>query len=437
MKSKESAKFKKNLLSMGLMYAANYALPLITMPYVARILGPDKFGLVNYSQAYIQYFGLLVNFGFELSASRRVAANREDNNQIEAIFNETLFTKIALLLLGTVLFGLITLAVPSFRTEAYLHSATFITCVAYCLYPTWLYQGMEDMTKTAVFNVIMKLLFTGLIFLLVHTESDYVYHNLSISVGQVVIASIALFVAIRKYGIHLQMPGFAKIIEVIQKYKLFFFSTVVVNLYTGTNAFILGLLAAPEHIGYFSSAHRIVMIGCLFITGAFGQAFYPYIAREFSVSRENGIKIVSKALPRLVLFTVLMSISIYFLADFTINLLFGKAFKQAVIILKILAFQPLIISVNNLLGVQTMLNIQLERYFYRITLGGAVIGTMLNFILVPYFFEVGTAYAWLITELFISICMYLILQSNGVRILPQSFSMIMKTKVSYPKTIKQ
>ncbi|ADB42358.1 flippase [Spirosoma linguale] len=413
MKSRETSKFKKNLMSMGLMYVANYALPLLTMPYVARVLGPDKFGLVNYSQSYIQYFGLLVNFGFELSASRRIAASRGDKEATDTIFNETLFTKITLLGISFILFLFITLAVPSFWAERYLHIATFVTCVSYCLYPTWFYQGMEDMTKTAIFNVLMKFFFTSLIFLMVKTENDYVYHNLAISVGQVIIAVIALFVAIRKYRIVVVVPAITKIVTVIKTYRLLFFSTVVVNLYTGTNIFILGMLSTPNHVGFFSSAHKVVIIGCLFVTGAFGQAFYPYIAREFSTSRSKGLKIVKKIIPKIASLTALLSIGIFIVADYIIKILFGAAFEDAVIVLRILAFQPFIISISNLLGVQTMLNLQLDKVFYKITLGGAILGTALNFILVPYYFEIGTACAWVITELAIAIAMYFSLRENG------------------------
>lgn len=402
---------------MGLMYTANYALPLLTMPYVARVLGPDKFGLVNYSQAYIQYFGLLVNFGFELSASRRIAAKRGDDLAIESIFNEILFTKVTLLIIAFILFLFTTILVPSFWAERHLHIATFITCIAYCLYPTWLYQGMEDLTKTAVFNVVMKLFFTALIFLLVRTENDYVYHNLSISIGQVIIAVLALFVALKKYRLQIQLPSFTKIIEVIQACKLLFFSTVVVNLYTGTNVFLLGLLTSPKHVGYFSSAHKIIIIGCLFVTGAFGQAFYPYITREFSLNRDNGLRIVGQILPKIAFLTALLSICVLFMADYIIVLLFGSSFKSAVLVLRILAFQPFIISISNLLGVQTMLNLKLDKLFYRITLVGALVGTSLNFVLVPYYFEVGTAWAWVITELFIVIAMIYSLKNRGFNFL--------------------
>ncbi len=175
-------RFAVNVASLFSVQIANFLLPLLTVPYVVRIIGPDKLGLLNFSQAYVTYFSLLINYGFDMAAVRAIAANRQDQAATNRIFSQVLAGKALLWVVSTVIFTAVTLGSPEFRGHLLLHVCTYLVCIGTVLSPFWLYQAMEDLGRVAIFNLAVKLVFSLSVFLLIRHADDYLYQNLAISV---------------------------------------------------------------------------------------------------------------------------------------------------------------------------------------------------------------------------------------------------------------
>ena len=149
---------------------------------------------------------------------------------------------------------------------------------------------------------------------------------------------------------------------------------------------------------------------------ALNQAFFPIAARAFGVSAQEGLQLVQRVFVPLVVFLCLVSLGLWIVAPFFISAFYGHAFVTAIPVLRTAALLTVTIGISNLLGFHVMLNLRMDRAFFVITSVGSVIGIGLNFLLIRTHAELGSTYAWVITESYITLAMYAYLRIRGIRI---------------------
>jgi PST family polysaccharide transporter len=406
-----------NVASLFSVHVANMLLPLLTVPYIVRIIGPERLGLLNFSQAYVAYFTLLINYGFELAAVRAIAARRSDRAFVDQVFSEVMTGKALLWLLSTLIFAGLTYSVPEFRQHAGLHVCTYLSCLGIVLFPIWLYQAMEDLGRVAVFNLVVKVLFSVSVFALIREPADYVYQNLALSLAQLVVGVVALAVALRRFGVTFRLPTAAQLARRFREDSSIFFSSLMITLYASSNVFLLGLLANAYDVGIFAAGTRLESIARSFVGLALNQAFFPVVASAFGQSREQGLRVVRTTVFPLMALMVLVSAGLWLIAPLFITLFYGAEFTNAIAVLRVVALLPLTIGLSNLLGFHTMLNLRMDRAFFVITALGSVIGLGLNGLLIQRFGYLGAAYAWVITEVYVTLTMYGYLRYRGVQVI--------------------
>ncbi|SFE65217.1 oligosaccharide flippase family protein [Spirosoma endophyticum] len=423
-------RFAINVVSLFSVNVANMLLPLLTVPYVVRIIGPERLGLLNFSQAYVAYFTLLINYGFEMSAVRTIAANRTDKALVNRTFSEVIAGKTLLWILSTLVFAGITWFTPDFRSHIVLHTCTYITCIGVVLFPIWIYQAMEDLGRVAMFNLGVKILFTLSVFLLIRQPDDYIYQNLSISVAQVVVSVVALYVALRRFDLTFTWPSIAQLITRFREDSTLFFSSVMITLYAGSTVFLLGLLGNAYDVGIFSAGSRLEGIARSFVSLGLNQAFFPIVASAFGSGREDGLRVVRTTFFPLVAFMTVVSLVLWVIAPVFITLFYGDKFHDAILVLRIVSLLPILIGVSNLLGLHTMLNLRMDKAFFRITAIGSVVGLALNSLLIQKMGFIGAAYAWVAAEAYIALSMYVYLRSKGVQVVQLAY---MREAISFSK----
>jgi O-antigen/teichoic acid export membrane protein len=405
-----------NVASLFSVHVANMLLPLLTVPYIVRIIGPERLGLLNFSQAYVAYFTLLINYGFELAAVRAIAARRSDRAFVNAIFSQVMTGKALLWGVSTVVFAAVTFYVPEFRQHAGLHVCTYLSCLGVVLFPIWLYQAMEDLGRVAIFNLVVKVLFSVSVFALIREPDDYVYQNLALSVAQLVVSVVALGVALRRFGLRFSLPTAGALGRRFREDSSIFASSLMITLYASSNVFLLGLLANPYDVGLFAAGTRLEGIARSFVGMALNQAFFPIVAGAFGQSRAQGLRVVRTTFVPLMVLMVLISAGLWLIAPVFITLFYGPEFAEAIAVLRVVALLPMTIGLSNLLGFHTMLNLRMDRAFFVITALGSVIGLGLNVLLIQRFGYLGAAYAWVITEVYITLTMFGYLRTKGIRI---------------------
>lgn len=407
----------KNVFSLWIVQVSNYVFPFLTVPIVSRIIGPDKLGVINWAAAFMAYFTILINFGFDLSATRAIAAQRDNLQERNRIFNEVISAKMLLFAASVVLFVISLFAFPQLRDEKQVAVYSFILCFAWVITPNWLYQGMQELSRIAMFNLITKMLFTVVILLVVRHKQDYVWQPLAISIAQIAVGIYSFAFAVRRYHIKVQITRLKPVLNLLWNERIIFFSMVVVNLYTTTNIVLLGFWQNPLQVGYYTAGWRLIMIIQQMIAIPLGQALFPFVGTAFSQAKEKGLYVIKQLFPIVTVLTGVASLLLFVFAELAIKVIYGDKFLPSITVFRILAFVPMIITWSNLLGIQTMLNLKMDKIFFRITAGGAVISVLLNVLLVGRFGYLGTAWCWLLSELFITATMFTVLTRQGIKVI--------------------
>lgn len=414
-------KLVRNFFSLSLVQFANNVLPLLTVPVIVRIIGPDKFGAINFAAAVVTYFSLLINYGFDLTATRAIARAPHDREERNRVFSDILFAKIFLLSLSLLIFLPSLFLVPSMAADKELFIFTYIACFSLVITPNWLYQGLQELHQVAVFNFIAKLLFTISILFIVRREEDYALQPLILSLSQVAVGLCSFIWAVRKYNITIIPVGVKKIFKLLWTEKMIFFSMIVVTLYTTTNTIILGLVQTNKDVAFYTAGWKLIMIMQTFVSLPLRLSLFPFIGESFGKSKADGIAKVSQLIPFITIFTAVSGALIWVLAPWMIQMFYGSEFGEAATVLRILCFVPLILALGDLFGIQTMINLKMDKQFFNITLLGAGVGLILNYFLSRQSGATGTAWAWLLTEIFITSCMWIFLCSRKIQLLKISY----------------
>ena len=172
-KSKDGKTVFANFGYLSLLQVAGYVFPLISMPYLARVIGAEGFGKIAFASAIVVWIQTISDWGFNLTATRDVAQNRDNKELVSIIFSNVLWARSILTLLSGIILLLVVLLVPYLRENADIIFVTFLLVPGYILFPEWFFQAIEKMKYTTFFNLFLKLVFTVAVFVFIHKREDY------------------------------------------------------------------------------------------------------------------------------------------------------------------------------------------------------------------------------------------------------------------------
>jgi PST family polysaccharide transporter len=381
---------------------------------VSRIIGPAKYGTINFAAAYVAYFTLLISYSFDFSATRKISKDPDNLENRNRVFSEVFYTQCVLFILSTIAFVILLYTLHGLRENKSVVIFSYLLCISTLFTQNWLFQAMQDLSKVALFNLISKILFTVAILMVVRKNEDYIWQPLIISVVQGVIAIWSFTWAFKKYNIKLIKLPLKRCWEVIKEERIIFFSLVFVNLYSSTNTVILGLFQNAAQVGYYTAAQRLIIIAQSVLAMPLAQAFYPFIGKAFGESREQGLRVAQKLIPLIVMFLGLATVAMFVLGPWVIRMFYGNRFEEAIPAFQILTIVPLLFSLNNVLGIQIMLNLGMDKNFFKITAAAGILSVLLNVLMIKRFGYIGTTVNWLITEVFCFGSMYFVLYRQGL-----------------------
>lgn len=415
--SQEKKRLVSNFFSLSILQVANYLFPLITLPYLVRVLGPSQYGLVAFAQAFIGYFQILTNYGFNLSATREISINRESPEKVSEIFSSVITIQILLAILSFMLMTLVIFSFAKFRGDWLLYFYTFGLVLGNVLFPVWFFQGIERMKYITLLNVLARFIFTIAIFVFIRKESDYIYVPLINSIGMVLSGTIGLWLIFNRLGVKFVMPGLTGIKYHLNEGWHIFISTIAISLYTISNTFILGLFASSEIVGYYSAAEKIIQA----VRGLLMPIYisiYPYVSKLFHESKEKGIYFINKMVFSIGVLSLFISLFLYLFSGLVIGIIFGIKYNNSIAIIKILSFFPFVTCFGILFGSHTMLNLDYKTAYSKILIFAGVINVLIACLLAPYYGGIGVAIALMICESFIAISEFIYLRSKNVNINP-------------------
>jgi len=402
----------ENIFSLSFIQFLNYLFPFITFPYLVRVLGVEKFGLINFSTAFIGYFILITNYGFNISAVRLVSIHRDEKQKLNELISSVYIIKIILFVISVLIFILVSLSIETFRTEFQLYAFTFLSVIGNIFLPVWFYQGIEKTKYVAVVTLLIRTIWVIAIFLFVKESGDYILLALLNSLQSIMIGLILFGLLFRKFGVKFSISSFEIIKEQLKDGGMIFISSCAISLYTISNTFILGLLTSNTIVGYFAAADKIRQAIQNFLF-PFTQAMYPHVSKLFNESKLLAKKFVMKSLKYIGGFSFLISFMTFIFAKQLVLILVGENYLQSVNVLRIISFLPFIIYLSNLFGIQTMLNLKFNKEFTLIISLAALVNIALSFLLIPLWNEVGSAVAVLLTEIVVTGSIFLFLSKKG------------------------
>ncbi len=247
-----------NMASLGLLQIANYVIPIVVIPFVVRALGADSFGKASYAQNIIAYLTIIVNYGFEYSATQEVAINRENHSKLISIFWTVIKTKLLLLLASFVILGILYFTFPKVHEDPVLYLFAALVNVGFTLFPTWFFQGMEKMAKMAALNFAIRVTSGTLTILLITAPEHYRYYLLISSAAYIVVSFIAFLYVIRHYNLMPKKETHNEWAPVKKGFPIFL-NNIFATLYTTAGFTILGLYCTDSELGIYSGAYKIIM----------------------------------------------------------------------------------------------------------------------------------------------------------------------------------
>lgn len=409
--NEEKKRLAGNIISLGMLQGANYILPLFTVPYLVRVLGPEYFGLLAFATATIAYFMLITDYGFNLSATRQISIHRANKNKVNEIFSSVMMIKAALMLVSFGLMSLLVFSFEKFSQHWEVYFVTFGMVIGQVLFPVWLFQGMERMKYITYLNIGAKAFFTVCIFVFVKEQADYLLVPLLTAMGFILAGILSLYLVKREFDVNFIWQTSVTIKFQLSEGWHVFFSSMAISLYTISTTFLLGLFTNNTVVGYFSAADKIVQA----VKGLYqpvSQAIYPLIGKKIHEDKQTGLAFIRRTTWVVGSGMFVISILLFLLADLIVNLLLGNQYQQSILLLKIMAFLPFIVALSNMFGIQTMLNLGYKQAFSRILVVAAILGVGMSLLLLPVYEGLGTAITLLVVELFVTVVMYLYLKNK-------------------------
>lgn len=403
----------KNMTALGVLQIANYLIPLIVLPVVSRVLGASLFGSVGYAQNVVTYLTLLVNYGFEYSATRQIALANEDKERKRRLFWSVITAKFGLLVLSFVILAILPLFLDRVACDPRLYIYTALTNIGIVFFPTWYLQGEQHMDKMAWVNFFTKLLGAALVISLVREASSYRLYPLMLSLASIVMGIGALLYVVRKYEIGGFVYEKKSMREVLKAGAPIFVNNLFVSLYTTVNMTLLGLYATDETIGYFSAAQRLIIALNMVVVLPVSTAIYPEISCRFEASKQEGWRFLKRVLLWAGTAAAFVSILTWLTAPWVIRIIYGAGFDPAMDILRSLSPLPLLVMVATLLTVQGLYGMGLHKWAPWVGLILAVACVTLNLVLLPKWGVKAVCFSWNMAELLECLIVGLILATRG------------------------
>ncbi len=394
---KEKKAILENFLSLSTQQGVAYFLPVIILPYLIRVIGAEKFGLLAFAQAFAQYFMILTDYGFNLSATREIALSKLRQERILRIFSAVMAVKIALLVLGlAVLLATISI-VPRFKQEQLVFLISFGAVIGYALFPVWLFQGKEQMKYIAIINISGGIIYAVLIFAFVRSPADYLKVAVLNSLFFLVTGTVGLLVAFRKFALRFRIGSAEDLLQQLKSGWHVFISILAINGYTATRVFAVGLLTNNTITGFYAVAERIANFIQTFPLLSLSQAVYPRFSKIFQKNKQRALKLLRKLQGSITIIYAIIILTVMYLSPFIAKIFCGKSSGEVRGALQLLLVGVFFV-VANAFRVQFLLVCGKSHLYSKLHVYAALLGIPFLFILTGYFSYLGAAFSTVVIE---------------------------------------
>lgn len=363
----------ESFFSLSVLNMIESLLPLITLPYILRVIGAANYGVYSYILVIIQYSQLINAYGFNFSATKQISQNRDNPQRINEIYSAVISCRLLLFLVSAVVVLALSPLLLQTKQELLMFLMGLGIVLGDSLNPVWLFQGKEKMRYMTIVNSSTKIFFTLLIFVFIRHAEDFVYLVLYQSLGYLISGILSIIIAIRIFGVRFKIPTYKEIVFQLKDGFAVFSSTIGINLYRNANIFILKFFVSDAALGIYSAAEKIIK-GIQMLTNPISQALFPHMSYNFKQHNfEENIQTLKKTSLILCAILAIATIATALCAKWLVWLLCGEEFMDAVFLVRIMTPIIVIGGMNYTLGIVGLINLNHAKQFtYSVLIAGGL-----------------------------------------------------------------
>lgn len=396
MKEVKQHSVKYNFLMNFILGASQFIFPIITFPYISRVLLAEGSGKVTFAASVANYFLMVASLGIPTYGIRACSQVRDDKQQLSKTAHELLLINLVTTLLVTITYVICILCVPRFRTDETLFLINGINIVLNMFGMNWLFQALEQYDYITIRSLVFKIISVFLMVTFVHEKSDYTTYG-AITVFASVGSNILNLFRARHY-IQFKWLGNYHIIKHIKPILILFAQSLAVSIYTNLDIVMLGFMKTDVDVGYYNAAVKVKTI-LVSLVSSLGSVLLP---RMSYYAKENMSEKFYETMSMALNFTALIAfpLSTYFsmFSEECIQFLAGNGYSGAVLAMRIITIAIIPIGLTGILGIQVLTAIEKEKYVLYSVIVGAVLDFFLNLLLIPRFGATGASLATTIAE---------------------------------------
>ncbi|WP_182407325.1 flippase [Psychrobacter sp. GP33] len=388
-KSKDGKVLASNFGYLMLLQIAGYVFPLITIPYLARVIGVEGFGKIAFAAAVVVWFQTVSDWGFNYTATRDIARNRDNPEKVSEIFSNVLWARILLMLLSFVILMVAVNTIPYFKENQTILLVTFLLVPGHILFPEWFFQAMERMKFITLFSLISKAIFTILVFVFIKEKSDFILQPLFISLGYILSGIFSIYLIVVKWKVKIFKPHWQSIYKTIKNSSNVFITNITPNLYNSLAIVLLGFWGGSVANGIYDAGRKFITLAHSFMAIII-RVVFPFLSRSLDKH-----KLFTKIY---LLLSVIGTVVLFFISPIIIKLFFTKEFYDAETVLKILSFSIFFVSLNRVYGTNYLIIKGFEKELRNITFACSILGFIISIPLVYYYSYIGAALTLVATQ---------------------------------------
>lgn len=386
---------------------SSFIFPLITMPYVSRILQPEGIGKVSFATSVVSYFSMFAQLGIPTYGIRACAEVRDNRKELTRTAQELLIINLVMCVFSYTALAIALIYIPRFREDRTLYVIMSATILLTSIGMEWLYQALEQYTYIAIRSIIFKLIALAAMFLLIHQESDYVIYG-AISIFAASASNIFNLVYARHF-ISLKPIGNYNFKRHMKAVGIFFAMSCATTIYTQMDTTMIGFIKTDVDVGYYNVAIKIKTVLVSVVTSLstvlLPRASY-YVAHD---DMKEFRRITTKAIS--FVFDISFPLMCYFtlFAKETVFLLAGSSYTGAIAPMQIIMPTIILIGLTNIMGIQVLVPLGLEKKVLYSEIIGAIVNLIINSILIPQISSSGAAIGTVFAEFAVWIVQYCVL----------------------------
>lgn len=401
---------KKNFIMNALLTISSFIFPLITFPYISRVLSPEGIGKVSFANSVVAYFALFAQLGIPTYGVRACAKVRDNKKELSQTVQEIFIINIVMTIITYIVFGITLSCVSRLQADKHLLLIISSTMLFNAAGMDWFYRGLEKYTYITSRSILFKFIAIFLMFALVHQKSDYIAYGW-ICIFASSASNICNLVNIHRY-IEIRPVGMYNFRHHLKPIIVFFAMSCATTIYTNLDTVMLGFIRTDMDVGYYNAAVKVksVLLG---VVTSLGTVLLPRASYYVEHHETNEFqRITRKAINFVILIAIPLTCYFILYAREGILFLSGNAYMPAVFPMQIIMPTILFIGLTNIMGIQMLVPLGREKIVLCSEIAGAIVDLIFNVLLIPRLASIGAAIGTLLAEIVVWIVQFTALRTE-------------------------